>query len=359
MIYVTMYRYMVTRNFNLNNMRIEEITIKNVWEDFINKHSPQSLFQSWNWGETINKIKNQKSNIKNLYRLGLYEDDNLLGIAQVVYIDAKRGAFLHVRHGPIFKEWRKDYFDILLNYLKNLSRRENAVFIRISPQLPDSIDNKSFFRDYKFYDAPIHRMDGEICWVLDLTKSEIELLSGMRKTTRYLIRQAQKLDIKIVKSQNKEDIDEFLRLYNDTASRQHFVKHPGIKEEFDQFVKDDQILLFKGYYKSDLLAAALIIFYNDQAIYHHSASIQQKIPVNYLLQWEVIKEAKKRSKQIYNLWGISPEDNHRHPWQGLTLFKKGFGGYKVEYLHSKDLPLSFLYCATYIIEQARKLLKGY
>lgn len=332
-------------------LKIVEIKDKNIWEKFLSVNSPQSLFQSWNWGETVKK--------QMIWRLGVYNDSHLVGIAQLIKIKARRGFFLHLRHGPIFSDWKTVYFAHLLDYLKKLGREHNVVFIRISPQITETDENQMFFRQFGFHDAPIHRMDGEVCWVLDLTKSEVELLSGMRKTTRYLIRQAQKLDIKIVKSQKKEDVDEFLKLYNDTASRQHFVKHPGIKEEFDQFVKDDQILLFKGYYQSDLLAAALIIFYNDQAIYHHSASIQQKIPVNYLLQWEVIKEAKKRSKQIYNLWGISPENNHRHPWQGLTLFKKGFGGYMVEYLHAKDLPLSFLYCATYIIERTRKLLKGY
>jgi lipid II:glycine glycyltransferase (peptidoglycan interpeptide bridge formation enzyme) len=107
------------------------------------------------------------------------------------------------------------------------------------------------------------------------------------------------------------------------------------------------------------LSAALIIFYNYQAIYHHSASIEQKIPVNYLLQWEIIKEAKKRGKKIYNMWGICPEDKRRHPWKGLTLFKKGFGGRIVEYLHAQDYPLSSFYCTTYIIECLRKYIKGY
>jgi lipid II:glycine glycyltransferase (peptidoglycan interpeptide bridge formation enzyme) len=81
--------------------------------------------------------------------------------------------------------------------------------------------------------------------------------------------------------------------------------------------------------------------------------------VNYLLQWEAIKEAKKRDKSIYNFWGIAPDTKRRHPWQGLSLFKKGFGGRLVEYLHAKDLPLSPLYFATYCYETLRKWKKGY
>ena len=202
-------------------------------------------------------------------------------------------------------------------------------------------------------------MDGEVCWILDLDKEETILLSDMRKTTRYLIKQAQKLGVEIVKSKNIGDLKEFLRLYEETAIRHHFVQHQGIKEEFEELRKDDQILLFKGYYQKKLLSAALIVFYNHQAIYHHSASIEQKIPVNYLLQWEAVKEAKKRGKSIYNFWGIAPKGKTRHPWWGLSLFKKGFGGREVEYLHAQDYPLSPLYCTTYIIESLRKIWKGY
>ncbi|OGG26764.1 hypothetical protein A2960_01160 [Candidatus Gottesmanbacteria bacterium RIFCSPLOWO2_01_FULL_39_12b] len=340
-------------------LQIKDIDNKKIWEKFITKNSPQSVFQSWNWGETIKKC--QMSNVKcqMLWRLGVYDKDNLIGIAQVIKVKAKKGTFLHLRHGPVLSLWKKEYFESLFTHLKSLGKKENAFFIRISPLLPESKDNRNFFRRFGFIHSPIHRMDGEVCWVLDLTKSEVELLSGMRKTTRYLIRQAEKLGVKIVKSTDLADIDEFLKLYDTTAKRHHFVRHTGIKEEFTEFLKDDNIMLFKGYYANKLLSAALIIFYNYQAIYHHSASIEQKIPVNYLLQWEIIKEAKNRGKKIYNLWGVAPNNNPRHPWKGLTLFKQGFGGKQLEYLHAMDYPLSIKYCATYLIEYLRKLYKGY
>lgn len=333
-------------------MEIKEITDKNIWEAFVRKNSPQSFFQSWNWGEVINKDHS-------LSRVGLFDENKLVGIAQVNKVSAKKGNFLHIRHGPIFNYWQKKYMNCLIEYLKNLNKSEKTVFLRISPLLQNTIENKSFFKSYGFIDSPIHAMDGEYCWILDLKKTEEELLTGMRKTTRYLIRQAQKLGIEIVKSKDQADIDEFLTLYKQTAKRHNFIEHKGIREEFNILLKDSQILLFKGYFGKKLLSAALIIFYNHQAIYHHSASIEQKIPVNYLLQWEAVKEAKRRNMDIYNFWGIAPDGNNRHPWQGLTLFKKGFGGEKREYLHAQDLPLSLLYCTTYILEFFRKIRKGY
>lgn len=332
-------------------MEIKEISDKNIWEAFIEKYSPQSLFQSWNWGETIK--------IKNLWRLGLYDNNELVAIAQIEKVIARRGTFLHIRHGPIFKTLANAHYQFLLNHLRDLSRRNKAGFIRISPLIDNSKDNIDFFHKFGFRNAPIHKIDSEYCWVLDLDKNEDELLSGMRKTTRYLIKTAQKLGVEIIRSTDVNDLDSFIKLYNETAQRQGFVKHTGIIEEFKQFKMDNQIALYKGIYQKKLLAAALVIFYNHQAIYHHSASIQQKIPVNYLLQWEVIKDARRRGLPIYNFWGIAPENNRNHPWQGLTSFKKGFGGRVIEYMHASDLPLSKSYCTTYIIEWIRKIRKGY
>lgn len=333
-------------------MEIKEVTSKEIWEDFITSFSPSSLFQSWNWGEVM-----KKSQI--LWKWGIYDYSKLIGIAQIVKVTAKRGTFLHVRHGPIFSSWQKKYFDFLLKNLKSLAKKEKALFIRISPLKANSIENQSFLNNYGFHDAPIHRMDAEVTWVINLRQNEDTILANMRKTTRYLIKQAQKMGVEIIQKTDIKEIDKFLKLYKITSQRQHFVQHQGIREEFEIFSKDGEIILFEGFHQKKLLAAALIIFYKNQAIYHHSASIEQKIPVNYLLQWEAIKEAKRRNKLIYNMWGIADEKNKRHPWRGLTTFKIGFGGERIEYLHTQDLPLSFLYCATFIVETVRKILKGY
>lgn len=341
-------------------MTIKEINNKEIWEKFVAKYSSQSLFQSWSWGETIVKAQNAKIKDKSFFwRLGIYDQSKLVGIAQIEKVIARRGTFLHIRHGPIFAKWNKKYLQFLLDYLKSKAKEDGASFIRISPLIENSLENKKFFKKMRFLNSPIHAMDGELCWVLDIKDDENILLSRMRKTTRYLIRQAQKIGVEIVKTKDEERIKKFLTLYNSTSKRHKFVPHKGIPEEFREFKKDDNILLFEGYYQNKLLSAALILFYNNQAIYHHSASIEQKIPVNYLLQWEVIKEAKERGKAIYNFWGVAPEGKPRHPWKGHSLFKKGFGGREVEYLHAQDYPLSIKYCATYTVECFRRLRKGY
>ncbi|MEK7143873.1 MAG: peptidoglycan bridge formation glycyltransferase FemA/FemB family protein, partial [Patescibacteria group bacterium] len=77
-----------------------------------------------------------------------------------------------------------------------------------------------------------------------------------------------------------------------------------------------------------------------------------------LLQWEAIKEAKNRGCRFYNFWGIAPENNPKHPWAGLTLFKKGFGGFSEEYIPAHDFVIKYSYWFVCLIEKIRKIRRG-
>ena len=90
-------------------------------------------------------------------------------------------------------------------------------------------------------------------------------------------------------------------------------------------------------------------------IYHPHAEDLELYQENGLMQWEAIKEAKQRGCEEYNFWGIAPNDNKNHPWAGLSLFKKGFGGYRRDYVKTQDLPLSKVY--TLITRPFEKLRK--
>lgn len=340
----------------MRNMQIKEIANKKNWEDFIEKTANgfPPFFQTWNWGEV------QKKLVTKIWRLGLYEDAELVGLVSVTVIDAKRGKYLHLRHGPVLKEYKKEYIDFLMKFLAEKGRKEEASFIRVSPLISEE-ESKIAFPSPLFRKAQIHAMDAEICWVLPLNSSEEEILRNMRKSHRYLIKKSQTSGVKIERTENVNKMKEFLPLYTKLAQRKHFVAHRGVEEEFSVFSKDNQALLFLAYFEGKVISGALIDFVNGMAIYRHSASDEQyrQIPAMYLLQWEVIKEAKKRGIKLYNFWGIAPNSNPKHPWQGLTLFKTGFGGEKREFAHAKDYVLSLGYWKIWAIEFVTKLRKGY
>ncbi|MBZ9577622.1 peptidoglycan bridge formation glycyltransferase FemA/FemB family protein [Patescibacteria group bacterium] len=346
-------------------MNLKEINNKENWESFLLRCKEKTFLDSWNWGEF------QKREGNKIWRLGIYDNEQrtmnseqLIGVALVIKVKAKRGTFLFVPHGPVTEpkiEIQKlGILETLTNKLKEIAKQEKAHFIRIASIWEKSKQNSDFFEHLGFMPAPIH-IHPEATWELDIKPSEQELLMNMRKTARYLIRQAQKnADIEIVKTQNIEDLKKFNEIYYSTAIRHKFVPFSlkYIQNQFSSFLPDDQILIFLGKYKNEVVSSAIILFWQNIGFYHHGASLSKynKIPVSYLLQWEAIKEAKKRECQRYNFWGIAPDDNKNHPWAGLSLFKKGFGGYRKDYVQTQDLPLSKVYALiTRPFEKIRKI----
>ncbi len=335
------------------SLTLENANDEHVWEKFLETYCPQALFQSWLWGEV------QKKSGQRVLRYLISEGRDVVGVAQIFVVRARRGAFLHVRHGPVWKHNGVAHWREFLELLAPIARRELAWFVRVSPLLANTKENMELLRKLKLVRAPIHEVDAERCWVLDLEKSDEELLMGMRKTTRYEIRVAQKAGVEVRKTTDPDALKHFFRLYEETSKRHGFVGHISIAEEFEIFSKAGKSVLLLGYDGKKLVAGAIVLFLSNEAIYHHGASIASRVPVSHLVQWEAIQEAKNRGMKVYNFYGIAPEDKPNHPWRGITLFKTGFGGREVNYVHAHDLPLTLWYGIPYVVESLRTLRRGY
>ncbi len=335
------------------SLSVSPVSSREQWDAFLKQYSPGALFQSWMWGEVAGGLGSP------VERLGLWEGSTLVGILQIQKVAARRGAFLHVRHGPVLVEPGEKYWRETMELLRKKAKESHVLFVRISPHVPDTEELRGLFASMGLSPAAIHAMDAEYCWILDITQPEDELLKGMRKTTRYEIKRAGTVGVTVNVSDDQNTLGSFLGLYEKTFQRHGFVPHEGIAEEFAAFSKEKQAIMLTGSYLGEITAAAIVLFHNGEAIYHHGASIPAKAPVTYAVQWRAILEAKKRGMKQYNFWGIAPADKPDHPWQGITLFKTGFGGKAVQYLHAHDMPVSPLYALPRTIETIRRMRKGY
>lgn len=363
------------KDLELGIMIIQEITDKKTWEDFSTTVQPHTFLQSWNWGEVEKKLGRE------ILRLGVYrhpaevrlpQDGLLIAVALITKIHARRGSFLFCPQGPILKG-EQDVADVIKElsvYLKMLGKKEGFDFIRISPLFPANTENLVLFKKNGFRNAPVHMMHPELAWLLNIGQAEGELLQGMRKTTRYCIKRAEKDSsasslqggIEVTQSSEPADIEKFWPVYEETVKRQQFSPFPKktLSAEFDVLAADNQAQFFFAHYQDEIVAAAIIIFYGNSAFYHHAASSQRFANLNttYLLQWRAIQEAKKRGLQFYNFWGVVSDHEIKHPWFGLSQFKKGFGGTAEAYVHAQDLPLSTKYWFSYMVETVRRIKRG-
>ncbi|OGM76802.1 hypothetical protein A2210_00660 [Candidatus Woesebacteria bacterium RIFOXYA1_FULL_40_18] len=333
---------------------VKEIADKNVWESFLLAKIPKSFLQSWGWGE-INRKTGEK-----IFRLGFFKGRKLVGTCLLIKQDAKRGPHLVVPGGPFLNWSDKALFTFFVNSLKDLAAREKVWFVRVRPELLNTPESINLFAKLGFKPAPMH-LHAENTWVLDITKPEEEILRGMRKSTRYLVKKSFSEGLKVDISESKKYAGVLYNLQKETSERHGFVGFPQklFEVEIEEFTKDDNARVFICRKGKKVLAVAIIIFYGDSAYYHLSGSTSEfpKIPFSYFLQWQIIREAKKRELKYYNFWGIAPNDSPRHRFSGVTLFKTGFGGERIDWMHAQDLPISTSYWLTYLFETARRIIR--
>lgn len=336
-------------------MEIKEITDKKQWEDFFLNVKEKTFLQSWNWGLFQEEMGNK------IWRLGVFNGKKIVLTALISKIKARRGTFLLIQHGPTLVSNEFEAFSKLLSKIKEIGKEENASFIRLNPLWERNKKNEDYLKSIGFILSPIQENAYESTLKLSLSLSEEELLKNMRKTTRYLIRQGLKnKEILIEKSKSENSLLDYQVLNKKVGKRQGFVpfSFKYIKKEFEVFLKDDQVLLLLGKYNDKVAAGAIVIFWNNFAFYHQAASDDKfsKLSIPYLLQWEAIREAKRRGCLFYDFWGyIDPKENPKHPWAGPTLFKLGYNGKPFLYLKSYDLPLLKRYWLVYLFETFRKL----
>ena len=338
----------------------KEIYDKETWKNFEeNFHSFETFFQSWEWTEF------EKSMGKEIFRIGIYGTgkNELLGVMSIVLIDAKRGRLLHVRNGPLLDWSNKDLVIETIGHLKHFATTKNCSHVRISPLLKESPENRKLMKNLGLVDSQMHDVDAETTWILDVDLEDNELLAKMRTNTRYHINRKRKETVEIETSTNPEDLKKFWPIFSNTVERQDWKAYPYkyLYNEFKIFRESNKAMLILAKYDGQYIAGTYIIFHKGMAYCHHSASLTayRKIASPYLVQWRAIQEMKARGIKKYNFFGIARTDDQRHPWSGLTFFKKGFGGYIDEHLHAHDIPVKKRYWLTHYYELIQRKLKGF
>lgn len=339
-------------------MDIREVTSQQEWENLILPFHPQTFLQSWEWGQL------QQKSGETVKFLCVSQDNKQLGAALVTTVKARRGWHYHIPHGPLAEDEpaRRATLAAVVHYLRAQSIKDKMVALRVSPLLLNTSDNLKLFRRLGFQRAPMH-VHADYTWVLDTDKSEAELLANMRKTTRHAIGKAQQAGVQIEIVSDLSALDRFWQLYIETSRRHDFVpwSYEDIELELKLFGERNRIFAVFAQFDGVDVAAAICPVYGESVFYHHGASrkLPGGVPAAQLVQWAAIAEAKRRGAKHYNFWGIAPENKPHHPFAGITTFKKGFGGYAIDYLHAQDLPLSAGYWKLWAVDMYRKLKRGF
>ena len=160
--------------------------------------------------------------------------------------------------------------------------------------------------------------------VIDLEKSEEEILANMKPKGRYNIRLAEKKWVKCEMVEKSDwHIQKFYDLMTETTSRDKFSWHSF--EYFKNFLNTlENSELILAYYEDQVIAGGVFVFDTEVSIYYYWASgnTHRNLMAPYLLQWSAIKIAKDRKSKLYDfLWVATPWDEN-DPLVWVTSFKK-------------------------------------
>ncbi len=349
---------------SLQEFKIEGVSVGMSWNDLVLSSNNYSFLQSWQQGEIA---------LAQGYRVHRYvitAGDLPVLIFQVNFVGAKRGKIAQLRHGPLLtkhfhsrnKRVQVEVLSFFKQQLRILAKAVGMDYIRVQslePEVTSAIGGIS---------AQIHNIDAQKTLVLDISKPNENLLQSMRKQTRYNINKASKIGVTIREESTPEGVAKFYEIHKDTTVRQKFISY-----DLDYYQKAfscynaggselrSHVLLAD--YEGKTIAGAIIITFGQKAFYSDGGSLTEfaKIPASYAIQWHAINLAKAAGAVSYNFWGgVSPDKNDTsYPWYGIDLFKRGFGGERVEYMHPRDIPLSPRYALVWLWELIEKTRRGY
>ena len=334
-------------------------TVKNQteWDEFVTAHPDANFLQSWDFYEFY------FSRGFDIVRRGIYdENDQLVGVYAGEVEPAKRGRHLAVAGGPIFDWSNPEVKKLIFDDMELQAKKLKCTFVRVRPQLQNTPENAKTFQQLGFRKAPMY-LSVEFAGVLNLENSEEEILKNMRQRLRRALRKAEKNQITIEKTSDPKAIHDFYQIELQTAKRHDFYafSEDFLTKQFAAFAKNDEAVLYIAKLNGEILAENFMIFYGNEASYHYgvSSELGTKYSGAPLLHMEAMRDARKRGIKRYNFWGIVDENDTKHRFYGVSVFKRGFGVEELKYLEARDLVLDKIsyYTKTLPIETLRRKVR--
>lgn len=323
------------------------------WNEIIEKFPEANFLQSPSYAK-MNELLGAKVITENFGQTNNSNDESF-GRALIIVRNAKRGRYLEIPCGPLINWQDNKIVRETLTKIRKIAVTEKCVFVRMRPQLLATAENLKLLENIGLKKSPMH-LAAEHTVIIDLTKSEEELLANMRRQTRYEVRRSGKLGITVTKSRSEEIFREFHKIQVETAKRQNFVP-PNLKTLMaEKEALDSEIYVAKTP-EGETIAYGLIIKDGKEAEYYEAAStpLNRKLPGAYALLWQAMRDLKAEGYERFNLWGIAPAGQPNHRYAGVTTFKTGFGGEIVEYVPAHDMVISKVkYLKNLVVEKVRK-----
>ncbi|MDH4358448.1 MAG: peptidoglycan bridge formation glycyltransferase FemA/FemB family protein [Candidatus Berkelbacteria bacterium] len=247
---------------------------------------------------------------------------------------------------------------IQIDELKKLTREQGSIFARLEFINRFSQNSHKLILSFGLRQS-FEQVQPKWRQFVDLTKTSGEIISQMKQKGRYNVKLAERKGVNIERGTSEDLVKAFNKMYGETVARESITGRSlgYFGAMVDKFSDTPFILIYTARHRSETIAAALISFYGGVATYLYGGSSRRhkEVMAPYLMHWQIIKDAKEKNCQIYDLHGRARPEDEKSSWAGITRFKEQFGGEAVELLGSYDYVNKSIYYQIFkIAEKMRR-----
>jgi lipid II:glycine glycyltransferase (peptidoglycan interpeptide bridge formation enzyme) len=333
------------------------------WQAFLGRTDAGDFLHDWAWAD-VAAFDGQPQR-----RYVLEEEGELVAIvaAQARPLPGGR-SFWYVPHGPVL-----DYADpragervrALVAGLREAARVHRAVAVKLEPRLEAGDPRLAALARRGLRETGEHLQVGQTR-IVELADDEA-LMSGFDKDTRYGVRRAEREGVVVETASDPSDtaaIEALHALVRETQRRAGFPLPPveRYRVAWRALAGAGRAAILEARRDGELLASGLVVVEGERSYYLFSGSRREergepKRYASYALQWAMLRLARERGAREHDLWGVAPADaGPDHPWHGVGLFKKGFGGREVTWAGSWDLVVD---PTLYRLRRATGVMRGW
>lgn len=312
------------------------------WDQLLLQFPDAHILQTSQWAEA----KRQNGWTPMYYREGtnqLAPEGLALILRRQIAFAGLKFSVLYAPKGPVVDWDDLSSVSRMLDALQDICRQEKAILIKIDPdvllgtglpgtqdeipaQMGLALQRELKQRGWQYSRDQIQFRNSVL---LDLRKSEDDLLAAMKQKTRYNIRLAARKGV-LVRQGEVTKLPMLYKMYAETAVRDGFViRHQDYYlNTWREFIDAKMAKILIAEIEDKPIAALILFHFNGTARYMYGMSTENSrdLMPNYLLQWEAMRMAKDLGCHTYDMWGAPEVFDESDSMWGVYRFKEGFNG---------------------------------
>jgi peptidoglycan pentaglycine glycine transferase (the first glycine) len=309
--------------YNRGMIELQRCTDQNLWDSFILENGGHPL-QLWGWGQL------KSTHGWSVDRIIGYIDEEPVAAAQILTrkLPMPLRAFSYVPRGPVGEQGTSELF--LASIADYTKREHRSVVLSLEPDSSDVV-LPSDWHQTKNHILPSQTI------ILDLNKSENDLLQAMVKKTRQYIRKSAAEAMTIKRVTSKQELEKCMNIYHETSNRAKFSLHND-QYYYDAFNALGEYSPIFAAYVDDQPIAFLWLAITEKTsfeLYGGMNTVGQDLRANYALKWHAIRKTKEWGIERYDFGGLIND--------GVSTFKRSWTDTETTLAGTFDKPLSPLY----------------